>query len=76
MYLVTLLASARLSYSQQALPTVGHAAWDTLLKEFVNAQHRVDYARLNNGSGRLKDYVDSLEQVGDQPLAGTKRRRC
>ena len=74
-YLVALLTSTPLSYSQQSLPTVDHAAWDTVLKEFVNGQHRVDYAGLKkDGSGRLKAYIDSLGQVGNQPLAADREK--
>ena len=51
-YLVALLAFARLSYSRQPLPGVDPAPWDALLKEFVNAQRRVDYARLKGGFGK------------------------
>jgi len=68
-YLVALLTCARLSYSQQFLPGVDPASWDALLKEFVNAQHRVDYARLKReGLGRLRDYTTTLAQPGNQPL--------
>ena len=68
-YLVALLTCARLSYSQQFLPGVDPASWDALLKEFVNAQHRVDYGRLKReGLGRLRDYTTTLAQVGIQPL--------
>jgi len=69
-YLVALLTSARLLYSQQSLPGVDPAPWDSLLKEFVNAQHRVDYARLKReGSGRLKDYTKALAQIGNQAFS-------
>ena len=74
-YLVALLTSARLCYSQQSLPKVDHAAWETVLKEFVNAQHRFDYAGLKkDGSGRLKAYIDSLGRVGNQPLAADQEK--
>jgi hypothetical protein len=68
-YLVALFTCARLSYSQQFLPGVDPAPWDALLKEFVNAQHRVDYARLKRERlGTLRDYTTTLAQVGNQPL--------
>src|SRR5271167_2722894 len=74
-YLVTLLTAARLTCSQQSLPRADPAPWEALLKEFVNAQHRVDYARLKkDGSGRLKDYIDSLGQVGNQPFAADQEK--
>lgn len=74
-YLVVLLTLARLASAQQSLPRVDHGAWDTLLREFVNAQHRVDYARLKReGSARLKDYITSLGQVGNQPLSPDERK--
>ena len=74
-YLVALLAFARLSYSQQPLPGVDPAPWDALLKEFVNTQHRVDYARLKReGSGRLKDYTTTLAQVGNQPRSADQEK--
>jgi len=74
-YLIALLTSAPLLYSQQSLPTVDYAAWDTLLKEFVNAQHRVDYAGLKkDATRRLKAYIDALGQVGSQPLAADQEK--
>jgi hypothetical protein len=73
--LSTLLAFARLGYSQPALPRVDHAAWDTLLKEFVNAQHRVDYARLKKeGSERLKAYIANLGRAPTGPLPPDERK--
>jgi hypothetical protein len=66
---LTLVAFARLGYSQQAFPKVDHARWDTLLKEFVNARHRVDYTRLKKeGSGKLNDYIASLARAPSGPL--------
>ena len=74
-YLVALFTSAGLSYSQQSLPGVDPAPWDTLLKEFVNAQHRVDYARLKKeGSGRLKNYTAALAQIANQPLPADEQK--
>jgi len=75
LYLVALLTFARLSYSQQPLPDVDAAPWDALLKEFVNAQHRVDYARLKReGSGRLKDYTSTLAEAGNQPPSADQQK--
>ena len=74
-YLVALFTSARLQYSQQPLPGVDAAPWDALLKEFVNAQRRVDYARLKReGSGRLKDYTSTLAEVGNQPPSADQEK--
>ena len=74
-YLVALFASARLSYSQQSLPGVDPALWDALLKEFVNAQHRVDYGRLKReGSARLRDYTTAVGQIGNHPLPADERK--
>jgi len=68
-YLVALLTCVRLSYSQQSLPGVDPASWDALLKEFVNAQHRFDYARLKReGLGSIRTYTTALAQPGNQPL--------
>jgi uncharacterized protein DUF547 len=68
-YLVALLTCARLSCPQQFLPGVDPAQWDALLKEFVNAQCRVDYARLKKeSSGSLRDYTTALAQAWNQPL--------
>ncbi len=70
-----LLAFARLGYSQTALPRADHAAWDTLLKEFVNAQHRVDYARLKKeGSETLKAYIANLGRAPTGPLPSDERK--
>ena len=75
LYLVALLTFAPLSYSQQPLPDVDAAPWDALLKEFVNAQHRVDYARLKReGSGRLKDYTSTLAEAGNQPPSADQEK--
>ena len=75
LYLVVFFTCVRLSCSQQSLPGVDPASWDALLKEFVNAQHRVDYARLKReGSGRLKDYTTTLAQVGSQPLSADQEK--
>jgi len=74
-YLVVLLAFARLSSSQQSLPRVDHGAWDKLLRQFVNAQHRVDYGRLKReGSARLKDYIASLGQIGYRLLSPDEKK--
>jgi hypothetical protein len=74
-YLVALFTSARLSYSQLPLPGVDAAPWHALLKEFVNAQRRVDYARLKReGSGRLKDYTSTLAEVGNQPPSADQEK--
>jgi len=75
LYLLAVFTSAGLPYPQQPLAKVDPAPWDALLTEFVNVQHRVDYARLKReGSGRLKDYTTALAQIGDQPLSPKEKK--
>jgi len=50
------------------LPRVGPAPWDGILHQYVNQQHRVDYAKLKQEDWKkLRDYVASLGQQGSQP---------
>lgn len=57
------------------LPKVDQGPWDTLLKEFVNSQHLVDYARLKrNGEARLQDYIAGLGVPGDRPLSPNEKK--
>lgn len=52
------------------LPRVNPAPWDTILHEYVNEQHLVNYAQLKkHGLKKLQDYVASLSQPGSQPLS-------
>ena len=52
------------------LPQVDSAPWDGILHEYVNQQHRVDYAKLKQQDGKtLRDYVSSLGQEGSEPLS-------
>ncbi len=62
------------AFSQGFLPTVNHASWDALLKEFVNERHVVDYSRFKQeGWTRLNTYVVSLSQAGSQPLSPNEK---
>jgi hypothetical protein len=46
-----------------------------VLKHFVNAQHRVDYARLKKEcSGPLKEYIDGLAQAGKQTFPANQEK--
>lgn len=61
--------------AQQALPKVDHSPWDAVLKQFVNEEHRVDYAQLKkDGAQRLNDYIASLAQAGTQPLPPNEKK--
>lgn len=74
LFIASVVLAAPLS-AQQALPKVDHSPWDAVLKEFVNAKHRVDYARLKkDGAQRLNDYVVSLGQAGNQPLSPNEKK--
>ena len=74
-YVVALLASAGLLHPQQSVPALGPASWDILLKQFVNPQHRVDYARLKKeGSGRLQEYIDVLGWPGSERLPANQEK--
>ncbi len=60
---------------QQLLPQVNESVWDSLLKEYVNQQHRVNYAGLKKDApGRLNDYIYSLGQAGTQPLSPNQKK--
>ena len=73
--LVMLSTVDGLSYSAQSLPALNPAPWDTVLKQFVNAQHRVDYARLKKeGSEALKEYIDGLGQAGKQTFPANQEK--
>ena len=52
------------------LPRVDPSPWDKILHDYVNQQHRVDYAKLKEqGWKKLRNYVTSLGQSGSQPLS-------
>ncbi len=52
------------------LPRTDPAPWDEILHQYVNQQHRVDYAGLKRQDARkLRDYVASLGQQGSEPLS-------
>lgn len=73
MFISLVIASA--TFSQLLLPNVDHAPWDALLKEFVNQQHLVDYARLKRDDrSSLNAYVASLGQTGTQPLTANEKK--
>jgi len=51
-----------------AFPNIDQSPWDALLKQFVNARRRVDYAGLKkDGSQRLNEYIASLGRPGTLP---------
>ena len=57
----TLLALLAHSAMAGPLDTFDHTRWDRLLKTYVNAEHRFDYARLKkDGSGELDTYLNAL----------------
>lgn len=61
--------------SQQSLPNANESVWGSLLKEYVNPEHRVNYAGLKkNGLGQLNDYVRGLGQAGTQPLSPNEKK--
>lgn len=73
--LVAMFASAGLAHAQDAVPALDSGSWDALLKQFVNSQHLVDYARLKKvGSGRFQEYIDGLGHLGSQPLPANQEK--
>jgi hypothetical protein len=75
MFVWAWLATASTGFSQGILPKTDHAPWDTLLKEFVNERHQVDYARLKKtGAQRLRGYILSLGRPGTQPLSPSEKK--
>lgn len=69
------LIFALAAHSGQFLPKVNPVPWDTLLKEFVNQEHLVAYARFKReGLGRLEDYTASLARIGRQPLSPNEKK--
>lgn len=57
------------------LPKVDQTSWDALLNQFVNAKHRVDYARLKkDGAQRLNEYIASLGRPGTHPLSPDEKK--
>ncbi|HEV2492029.1 MAG TPA: DUF547 domain-containing protein [Terriglobia bacterium] len=70
-----LLVVAWLTPAQHALSRVDASAWDALLKQFVDARHRVDYARLKReGGARISEYVTELGRGGEQPLSPDEKK--
>lgn len=70
-----LLAVAWLAPAEPALSRVDPSAWDALLKQFVGARHRVDYARLKReGGARINEYVTELGRAGEQPLSPDEKK--
>lgn len=63
------LGSQTAAMAQPPLPMVDHSAWETLLVEFVDSEHRVDYSRLKSqGLDRLEAYTRLLAEAGASPL--------
>jgi hypothetical protein len=60
-YIGLLALALAIAGAKPGLTQPDHQAWDSLLKEFVNAESRVDYARLKSeAAGRLTRYTDQL----------------
>jgi len=60
-YIGLLVLALAIAGAKPSLTQPDHQAWDSLLKEFVNAESRVDYARLKSeAAGRLARYTDQL----------------
>lgn len=74
-FLLAFLALTPAGPAQSSLPRIDQKPWDSLLKEFVNEQHRVDYSRLRkDGQARLGDYIASLGQPGSRPLSPHEKK--
>lgn len=57
------------------LPKVDPSPWNDILHQYVNQQHRVDYAKLKKESWKkLQDYVASFAQQGTQPLSPDEKK--
>jgi Protein of unknown function, DUF547 len=57
------------------LPNVKPAPWDKILRQYVNQQHLVDYAKLKQQDWKkLRDFVASLGQEGLQPLSPNAKK--
>lgn len=55
--------------------SLDHSAWDTLLKEYVNEQHRVDYDRLKRTAGsRLDVYLEQLARKWPESVTPEERK--
>src|SRR5260370_2739488 len=62
-------------FCEQPFPKVDHSAWDSILKEYVNDHHGVDYARLKkDGSAKLNEYIGELGRAGSQPLSASEKK--
>jgi uncharacterized protein DUF547 len=73
--LIAFLALASPLAAQPSLPKVDHAAWDALLKQFVNEEHRVDYAGLKKqAASRLNDYIAKPGRPGADPLSSNEKK--
>ncbi len=60
-YIGFLVLALAIAGAKPSLTQPDHAAWDSLLKEFVNGESRVDYARLKSeAAGQLTRYTDQL----------------
>ncbi|TAM83393.1 MAG: DUF547 domain-containing protein [Acidobacteria bacterium] len=73
--MMVLLALGKPTSSLQALPALDSAPWDAVLKQFVNANHRVDYARLKkDGALRLNEYIARLGRPGIFPASLNEKK--
>jgi Protein of unknown function, DUF547 len=74
-FLLAFLTVSVPSVAPRPLPKVDGSAWDALLKEYVNQEHRMDYAGLKkDGLARLDDYIRSLGQTGTHPLSLNEKK--
>jgi len=69
--LALLLAAASMAQAQG----IDHAAWDSLVRQYVNTQHRVDYARLQKDAlDRLDGYLGRLAAPWPANLPAAERK--
>ena len=69
------LVLSRAAVAQGSPPRADPGPWDSLLKEFVNNQHRVDYTRLHkDGLPRLNEYIASLGRSGTRSLSPNEKK--
>jgi len=70
-----LLVVAWLTPAAQQLRQADTSTWDALLKQFVNEQHRVDYARLKReGEARINEYVTELGRADEHSLSSDEKK--
>jgi uncharacterized protein DUF547 len=74
-FLLATPVTASAAFSQALLPKADPTPWDTVLRQYVDAKHRVDYTDLKKGGWRqLNDYLTSLGQPGTRPLLPNEKK--